>query len=103
MNDEELEKLLRSDRAEVVLDQGFSDHTMVRLPKTMRRKKNKIVLFALALGILTAMLFSSGMSAVLSAMLQLMDGKANLTSAMIVLVPIASAFILGMMLVEEDA
>lgn len=101
MNDEELEQLLRRDRAEHVADEGFSERAMARLPSGARRRR-LIVPAAVTLGVFATLLLPSGAAAMLAALRELAGSHASISAALIVLVPLALVFAVGAQLVADE-
>lgn len=103
MNDEELELLLKRDRAVAVLDEGFTERSMAQLPSRSRRSHRKILMVAFITGILLCLLLPSGAGSMLLALQHLMEGISALPAVLLVLLPLLTILTVGAVLITDEA
>ena len=102
MNDEELEQLLKRDRAVAVLDEGFTERSMAQIRPRSRASSRKILMVALLSGILLCLLLPSGVGNMLVALQHLMEGTNPMPTFLLVLVPLLTILTVGAVLMTDE-
>jgi hypothetical protein len=103
MSDDELEQLLKRDRAVTVTDDGFCDRTLASLPSGARQSKRQMLLIIMTLlGLAFSLLLPSGAQALIYAFQDIMGARLNTQSFLIVFMPLLLLFALSTSLLLDE-